>query len=85
MQPLTEQRMYDLDAKEKMAQRISKLENGIKELIAANIKVKEESERQARLISILRIQIAEMKRQAPYVQAEIWECTDGLLARRKKK
>ena len=68
MQPLTEQRMYDLDAKEKMAQRISKLENGIKELIAANIKVKEESERQARLISILRIQIAEMKRQKPYAK-----------------
>lgn len=68
MQPLTEQRMYDLDAKEKMAQRISKLENGIKELIAANIKVKEESERQARLISILRIQIAEMKRQIPYAK-----------------
>lgn len=68
MQPLTEQRMYDLDAKEKMAQRISKLENGIKELIASNIKVKEESERQARLISILRIQIAEMKRQIPYAK-----------------
>ena len=65
---MKEQRMYDLDAKEKMAQRISKLETGIKELIAANIKIKKESERQARLISILRIQIAEIKRQIPYAK-----------------